>query len=117
VSSLSHSSTKAEIKALGVLILEIVHILDITRFLACEQELPIKLFCDNKSAAMNFATLKSNNTVKHLNMRIQFIRELIQDGTIASTFLSPPSIMCGHAHQGAAQERVRAPTQHTDEGT
>jgi hypothetical protein len=38
MSSLSHSSTEAEIKALDVLILEILHILDVTRFLACEQD-------------------------------------------------------------------------------
>jgi hypothetical protein len=87
MSSLSHSSTEAEIKALDVLILEILHILDVTRFLACEQELPIKLYCDNKSAAMIFATLKSNHKVKRLNMRIQFICELIQDGTIAIHFV------------------------------
>jgi hypothetical protein len=35
-----------------------------------------------------FATLKSNNRVKHLNMRIQFIRELIQEGIIAVYFVS-----------------------------
>ena len=34
-----------------------------------------------------FATLKSNNRVKHLNMRIQFIRELIQEGIIAVHFV------------------------------
>jgi uncharacterized membrane protein len=36
---------------------------------------------------MIFATLKFNHKVKHLNMRIQFIRELIQDGTIAIHFV------------------------------
>jgi hypothetical protein len=34
-----------------------------------------------------FATLKSNNRVKHLNMRIQFVRELIQEGIIAVHFV------------------------------
>ncbi len=34
-----------------------------------------------------FATLKSNNRVKHLNMRIQLIRELIQEGIIAVHFV------------------------------
>jgi hypothetical protein len=87
MSALSHSSTEAEIKALDVLILEILHILDVTRFLACEQEFPVKIYCDNKSAAMLFDTLKTNHKLKHLNMRVQFIRELIQDGKIAIHFV------------------------------
>jgi hypothetical protein len=47
----------------------------------------VKIFCDNKSAAQLFATLKTNNRVKHLNMRIQFIRELINEGVIAIHFV------------------------------
>ena len=61
MSALSHSSTEAEIKALDVLILELLHILDVTRFAAGDQSLPIKIFCDNKAAGQMFATLKSNN--------------------------------------------------------
>jgi hypothetical protein len=34
-----------------------------------------------------FETLKTNHKVKHLNMRVQFIRELIQDGKIAIHFV------------------------------
>jgi hypothetical protein len=87
MSALSHSSTEAEIKALDVLILELLHILDVTRFAAGDQSLPVKIFCDNKAAGQMFATLKSNNRVKHLNMRIQFVRELIQEGIIAVHFV------------------------------
>jgi hypothetical protein len=36
MSALSHPSTEVEIKALDVLILEILHILDVTRLLACD---------------------------------------------------------------------------------
>ena len=87
MSALSHSSTESEIKALDVLIMELLHLLDITRFIAGEQELPIRLFCDNRSAALIFDTLKSNHRVKHLNMRIQAIREHIESGLIAIHFV------------------------------
>eukprot|EP01034_Spumella_vulgaris_P032431 gene32431-biopygen27626 len=50
VSAISHSSTEAEIKAIDVLIHELLHMLDLARFVSGEQELPIKIFSDNKSA-------------------------------------------------------------------
>jgi hypothetical protein len=87
LSALSHSSTESEIKALDVLIMEILHILDVTRFAAGDQSLPVKVYCDNKSAGQLFATLKTNNKLKHLNMRIQFIREMIIEGVIAIYFV------------------------------
>jgi hypothetical protein len=87
LSALSHSSTESEIKALDVLILELLHILEITEFIVGEQELPIKIYCDNKSAGLLFATLKCTNRVKHINLRIQAIRELILEGLIAVHFV------------------------------
>jgi hypothetical protein len=87
MSSASRSSTESEIKAIDVLITEILHILDIMRFISGEQELPIKIFCDNRSAAQLFETLKTNHRVKHLNLRIQIIREYIQAGVIAIHFV------------------------------
>jgi hypothetical protein len=86
-SSLSHSSTEAEIKALDELIRELLHIIDLVRFTAGEVELPIKLYCDNKSAAALFASLKTSSRVKHINMRINFIREMISTGIIAIHFV------------------------------
>jgi hypothetical protein len=62
---LSHSSTESEIKSLDVLIMEILHILDVTRIAAGDWSLPVKVFCDIKSASQLFATLKTNNKLKH----------------------------------------------------
>jgi hypothetical protein len=87
MSALSHSSTESEIKALDILVMEIMHILDVTKFAAGEQSLPIKIYCDNRSAGQLFDTLKTNSKVKHMNMRIQAIREWINDGLIAIHFV------------------------------
>jgi hypothetical protein len=87
MSSVSHSSTESEIKALDVLITELLHIIDVATFIAGEQERPVKLFCDNRSAKMVFDTLKTNHRVKHINMRIQAIREHILSGLIAIHFV------------------------------
>jgi hypothetical protein len=87
MSSLSHSSTESEIKAIDILMMELIHILDLTRFIAGPQELPIKIYCDNKSAGLLFDTLKTNHKVKHINVRIQSIRELIIAGIFAIHFV------------------------------
>jgi hypothetical protein len=66
---------------------EIMYILDITKFAAGDQSLPIKIFCDIRSAGQLFETLKTNSKVKHLNMRIQAIREWINAGIVAIHFV------------------------------
>ncbi len=68
-------------------VMEIMHILDVTKFAAGEQSLPIKIYCDNRSAGQLFDTLKTNSKVKHMNMRIQAIREWINAGLIAIHFV------------------------------
>jgi hypothetical protein len=75
--TLSHSSTEAEIKALDELIREIMHILDIVEFVSGKYLEPVIIYVDNKSAITLMETLKVNNRVKHINLRISFIREMI----------------------------------------
>jgi hypothetical protein len=64
-----------------------MHIHDVTKFAAMDQSLPIKIFCDNRLAGQLFDKLKTNSKVKHLNMRIQAIREWINAGFIAIHFV------------------------------
>jgi hypothetical protein len=65
----------------------LIHILDLARFIAGPMELSIKIFTDNKSAIALFETLRTNYRVKHINMRIQFIRDLIVRGIFAIYFV------------------------------
>jgi hypothetical protein len=77
---LSHSPTEAEIKAVDELMREMIHLLHVSRFCAGIQELPMKSYCNNQSAAALCEALKCSNKVKHINMRINFIRESILEG-------------------------------------
>ncbi len=54
-----------------------MHIVDITKFMIDEYEYPIKVYVDNTSAIKLMETIKVNNRVKHINMRINFIREMV----------------------------------------
>ncbi len=82
-SSVSHSSTEAEIKAMDEWVREVLHIVDIVSFLIGRRyDTPIKLFVDNLSAIQLCTTLKQNHNVKHINVRITFIRELFNAGFI-----------------------------------
>jgi hypothetical protein len=63
-----------------MLMMELLHMLDFARFISGEQVLPIKIYCDNKSGAELFKTLRTNHKVKHINMRTHVIRELIEAG-------------------------------------
>ena len=82
-SSVSHSSTEAEIKAIDEWCRELLHILDIVSFLIGRRyDQPVKLFVDNQSAIHLCSTLKQNHKVKHINVRITFIRELVAAGVI-----------------------------------
>jgi hypothetical protein len=88
LSSLSHSSTEAEIKAVDEIVREMMHIKDMLDFILGEPyDRPIKIFCDNNSAIKLFESLRTNNKVKHINMRINFIREMIFAGFITIHFV------------------------------
>jgi hypothetical protein len=55
-----------------------MHIVDIVSFLIGRRyDKPIKLFVDNQSAILLCTTLKQSHKVKHINVRITFLRELV----------------------------------------
>jgi hypothetical protein len=83
----SHSSCEAEIKAIDKAILSIIHIKDILLFMNIDIPDATILYCDNKSAIELCKTLKTTNQTKHINMRINFIREKINDRTISIIFV------------------------------
>jgi hypothetical protein len=66
---------------------EIIHVVDMLRFCVGEYSQPVKIFCDNTSAITLFETIKTNNKVKHINICINFIRELILDGFLELHFV------------------------------
>lgn len=86
-SSLSHSSCEAEIKAMDEWVREVLHLMDIYRFLCGPYDDPVMLFVDSKSAIDLCESLKQSHKVKHINLRIHFIRELIEDGFLELFFV------------------------------
>lgn len=86
-SSLSHSSCEAEIKAIDEWVREVMHIKDIYSFLCGPYNQPVKLFVDSLSAIELCTSLRQSHKVKHINMRIHFIREMIEEGFLELLFI------------------------------
>ncbi|MCO5596800.1 hypothetical protein L7F22_050870 [Adiantum nelumboides] len=79
------SSTEAEYVAMTLALKEgiwLKHLLMETTLFANQ---PLRLLCDNMSAIMLARNLKHSEKIKHIAMKLQFIRELIQEGTIELT--------------------------------
>lgn len=87
VSTISHSSTESEILAIDELVRELQHLVDILKFCTGEVELPVKVYVDNTSAITLLESLRGNNRVKHINVRISYLRELIVNGFMQLHFV------------------------------
>jgi len=85
--TVSHSSTEAEIKAIDMISREIVSVRAQLEFLGYEQKKPTKICVDNRSAIEICKTLKVRSAVKHINVRINYIRELINARVIELVFV------------------------------
>ena len=85
--TVSHSSTEAEIKALDILIKEV----DIARiqleFMGLPMLEPTKIFMDNASAILLCNSLRSGHKTKHINVRINYIRQVINDRIVELHFV------------------------------
>lgn len=83
----SHSSTEAEIKAIDMVCREIVYMRDVLKFLGYEQSNPTRIYVDSCSAIELCKILKVNHKARHINMRIHYIRELINARIIELVFV------------------------------
>ena len=87
--TVSHSSFEAEIKAIDMQIRNMIYIKDIMNFTSVKMEnKPMVIYTDSKSSVEILKTLKSNNKVRHLNMRINYIRECINSKIVEIVFMS-----------------------------
>lgn len=109
--TVSHSSTEAEIKALDMLVREVVYFRKILEFMGYEQLQPSRIYCDNKSAIELCKILKVNHKVKHINVRIQYIREQINARVIEIVFVSTDLNVADVLTKALARE---AHERHTD---
>jgi hypothetical protein len=85
--TVSHSSTEAEIKAIDMIAREIVYYRMILTFLGYEQLEPTKIYVDNKSAMDICRTIKLSHKVRHVNVKVHYVRELINQRVIQLIFI------------------------------
>jgi hypothetical protein len=85
--TISHSSTECEIKALSKMVLKTIHYRDLLAELKYEQKQPTKIFIDSKSAKKICEAFMNTKNTQHINRKIQFIREQINNRTIQLIFI------------------------------
>jgi hypothetical protein len=86
-STISHSSCAAEIKALDKIVQEIEYQVQVCECLQLPITLPVPIFIDNKSAVDLCSSLKTTSKTKTINMRINYIREMLNKGLISLHFV------------------------------
>ena len=86
-STICHSSTEAEIKAMDEICKEVLYWLEVLKFTEVAQQLPVKIYVDNKSAIELCRVMKTTHLLKHINRRIMFINELIETGIVEFIFI------------------------------
>ena len=89
--TVSHSSTEAEIKALDETIRAVIHTRNIFEFLGFADAESTVIYMDNCSAIDICKTLKTTTKTRHINMRINFIRECINKKIIQLKFVPTKS--------------------------
>jgi len=73
---------ESEIKALDMMILRIIFVRNILQFLEQGDVQPTTVFIDNNAAVELCKTLKTNPKSKHIQLRINFVRECINSRII-----------------------------------
>jgi len=85
--TVSHSSTEAEIKAIDLAVRHALHLRHLLFELGHQQEQPTRIYADNKSAIELCESFKTNHLVRHINMRLNYIRECINNRSIELHFI------------------------------
>ncbi len=86
-STVSHSSCESEIKAIDAAVREAVYLRSLLKELAYEQKKPTRIYVDSASAIEIFNILKTSHAVKHINVRIHYIRECINQREVSLVFI------------------------------
>ena len=83
----SHSSTESEVKVIDFMLREIVQYRGMLAELGFEQTEPTVLFVDSRSAVELVNCLKSKNNLKHISMKLAYIREMVNDRVVEICFI------------------------------
>lgn len=80
--TVSKSSAEAEYRALASLVCELQWLVYLCRDLQLEEQTPIKVFCDSKSAIHIAENPVFHERTKHIEIDCHIVRERVLDGTI-----------------------------------
>ena len=84
---MSRSSTEAEYRSMAATTCELLWLSFLLKDLHIEVQLPITLFCDNKSAQQIAANPCYHDRTKHLDIDCHFTRDKIQEGFLQTAFI------------------------------
>ena len=90
-SVVARSSAEAEFRAMTLGICELLWLKIILDDLKISQEVPMKLYCDNKSAIDIAHNPVQHDRTKHVEIDRHFIKEKLDNGTIALTYIPTDS--------------------------
>jgi hypothetical protein len=85
--TISLSSCESEIKAMTLVTCAIIHERDKLKAIGFEQDKPTVLYTDSQSSVDLCRTLRSKENTKHVNVRINFLRECINNRIIEIVFI------------------------------
>jgi hypothetical protein len=85
--TISLSSCESEIKAMTLVTCAIIHERDKLKAIGFEQANPTVLYTDSQSSVDLCRTLRSKENTKHVNVRINFLRECINNRIIEIVFI------------------------------
>ncbi len=106
--TVSHSSTEAEIKAIDFAIRQIEVIRELLSELGYEQVEPTILFVDNRSAIEILNSLRSKSELKHISLRVAYIREMINKRIVEIRFVPSEDNVADIFTKPLADERFSA---------
>nr|XP_033509236.1 secreted RxLR effector protein 161-like [Nicotiana tomentosiformis] len=86
--TISRSSAEADYMSLASTVAEVVWIISLFKELSVDFQLPMSLFCDSKSSIQIAANHVFHERTKHIDIDCHFIREKVQQGLVATLYLS-----------------------------
>lgn len=99
----SWSSTDAEYRSMAATTCELLWLSCLLKDLHIEVQLPVTLFCDNKSAQQLAANPCYHDRTKQLDIDCHFTRDKIQEGFSANCFHSHSCSACRCYDKGIGQ--------------
>ena len=85
--TVSRSICESEIKAIDILVLYIIEVIEVVTFLCYYTKNAIPIYCDNEVAKEIVETIKNPNKTKHIIRIIEFLREKVNEGIIKLIFI------------------------------